>query len=73
MCVCLFFQCPSTEQEWRDVADGFQSRWQFPNCIGAIDGKHVLLRPPAKSGSYFFNYKHTFSIVLMGVVDSNYR
>ncbi|XP_065297969.1 uncharacterized protein [Dermacentor albipictus] len=31
---------PPTEEEWRDVASGFGSRWQFPNCLGAVDGKH---------------------------------
>uniref|UniRef100_A0A1X7TRN9 DDE Tnp4 domain-containing protein n=1 Tax=Amphimedon queenslandica TaxID=400682 RepID=A0A1X7TRN9_AMPQE len=38
-----------------------------------MDGKHVLMRPPPHSGSYFFNYKHTFSIVLLAIVDSDYK
>jgi hypothetical protein len=59
--------------EWQSVANGFQRRWNFPNCIGAIDGKHIVLQKPLRSGSTYINYKHTFSIVLMAVVDSNYR
>ena len=38
-----------------------------------MDGKHVALRKPIRSGSTFYNYKHTFSIVLLAVVDANYR
>jgi len=44
----------------------------FPHCLGAIDGKHVVLECPANTGSSFFNYKETFSIILLAVVDANY-
>ena len=67
-----FMPEPSTEQ-WRQIASKFAEKWQFPNCVGAIDGKHVILQKPAMSGSLYFNYKKTFSIVLMAVVDADYR
>ena len=44
-----------------------------PLCNGAMDGKHIIIRPPSGSGSYYFNYKHSFSIVLLAVVDANYK
>ena len=59
------------EEEWKDVAEGFERTWNFPNCCGSIDGKHVRIQAPHKSGSQHFNYKQYFSVVLRAVVDSN--
>jgi hypothetical protein len=33
---------PPTIETWRKNAEDFESLWQFPNCLGAIDGKHVV-------------------------------
>jgi hypothetical protein len=66
-------QCPSTATEWEAVAQEFQELWNFPNCLGALDGKHVAIRQPACSGSKFFNYKHHFSIVLLALADAHYK
>ena len=48
---------PSSSQEWSKIAETFLSRWNFPNCLGAIDGKHIPIRPPPGTGSEYFNYK----------------
>ena len=32
---------PTTEEGWRQTADEWYKRWNFPHAIGAIDGKHV--------------------------------
>ncbi len=51
----------------------FENQWQFPNCIGALDGKHICITAPPKSGSLFYNYKGSFSINLLALVDANYK
>lgn len=68
----IYLQEPNT-QKWESVANRFEQRWQFPHCVGAIDGKHVVIRKPDNSGSSYFNYKHTFSVVLMATVDADYK
>lgn len=62
-----------TRDDWLKIAEGFQKHAHFPNCIGAIDGKHIRIIKPTESGSLFFNYKKFFSITLLAVADSNYN
>ncbi|XDV26238.1 hypothetical protein PO909_030000 [Leuciscus waleckii] len=61
------------EELWKTTALRFSEKWNFPNCIGALDGKHIVIQAPANSGSQFFNYKGTFSVVLLALVDTDYR
>lgn len=62
-----------TEEDWRKYADGYWRKWNLPNCVGSIDGKHIRLRCPPNSGSLYFNYKKFYSIVLLAVADHIYR
>jgi hypothetical protein len=64
---------PSTPQEWKTVAESFATNWNFYNCLGAIDGKHINIRCPPNGGSLYYNYKGFHSIVLMAVVDGDYK
>jgi DDE superfamily endonuclease len=68
-----YLKMPNGQEEWMAIADRFSSEWQFPNCIGALDGKHVHMFPPKNSGSLYYNYKEGFSIVLMALVDADYK
>ncbi|MBV2145410.1 MAG: hypothetical protein KTM48_01545, partial [Wolbachia endosymbiont of Pissodes strobi] len=49
-----------TKEQLLKVSEEFLLKWQFPNCIGAIDGKHFHIKKPPKRGSEYYNYKHFF-------------
>ncbi|XP_040264712.1 protein ANTAGONIST OF LIKE HETEROCHROMATIN PROTEIN 1-like [Bufo bufo] len=67
-----FIPHPTTER-WLQIADKFMETSQFPNCVGAVDGKHIRIVKPSGSGSEFFNYQKYFSIILMAIADADYR
>lgn len=63
---------PKNEDEWLKIAQRYENQWNFPNCLGAIDGKHVVIQCPVNTSTEFFNYKGTFSVVLLALVDARY-
>lgn len=62
-----------TQQMFLHIASEFWATWNFPHCIGCIDGKHIRIKCPGGSGSMAWNYKGFHSLVLQAVADSNYR
>lgn len=40
-----------TVDKFKKIAVEFYDKWNFPNCVGSIDRKHIRLRCPKKSGS----------------------
>lgn len=51
----------------------FEDPWIYSNCIGSMNGKRILVKQPKHSGFYYFNYKGTFNIVLLALVDADYN
>ena len=50
--------------------NGFSERSKIPNIAGAVDGTHVPIKAPKTNHEDYFNRKHFYSYVLLGVVDS---
>jgi len=59
------------EDEWKKFKTNSIHEGIF-HCVGAVDGKHILIICPKNTGSEYFNYKHSFSVILLAVVDANY-
>ena len=38
--------CPTTAQEWKQIAEQFADKWQFHHTVGALDGKHIAIKCP---------------------------
>ena len=68
----VYLAFPKAEREWLDISTNIYKYWQFPNALGAIDGKHTaIFKPQSASGSLFYNYKGFCSVVLLALVKHN--
>lgn len=70
---CKYLQPSQSSNQWKGIADDFEELWGFPQCLAAGDGKHVVIDCPKKSASTYFNYKGTFSILLLAYCDAKYQ
>ena len=65
--------CPTDPEDWKKIEERFRNRWDVPHAFGALDGKHIAIKKPKKSGSEYFNYKGHSSLVLLALVDADYK
>ncbi|XP_037781859.1 protein ALP1-like [Penaeus monodon] len=68
-----YLKLPATSEKWQDIAKGFYNLWNFPLCLGALDGKRVPVRKTANCGSGDFETKAHDNLIMLGLVDANYQ
>ncbi|KAK9692946.1 hypothetical protein QE152_g34794 [Popillia japonica] len=74
-----YLKVPSNTQEWLEISYEFFNKWNMPNTVGAIDGKHITFRAPRSAEEEGSEYKVTESetchpnITLTGVTYNRTR
>ena len=60
-------------QDLRTNVDGFELKWNFPQCIGAIDAAHLPIISPKENVLDYYNRKGYHSVILQALVDHVYK
>ena len=68
-----YLMCPTDPKDWKKIEERFRKRWNVPHAVGALDGKHIAIKKSKKSGSEYFNYKGYFSLVILALVNADYK
>ena len=68
-----YLRCPTSPDDWKDLEREFRYRWNVPHAVGALDGNHVALKKPKNSGALYHNYNGFLSIVMLALVDGEYK
>ena len=66
--LCRYMHFPEGTR-LREVVDGFEACWVFPQVAGAIDGTHIPIISPQDNPSDYYNRKGFHSIIMQAVVD----
>lgn len=53
----------------KEIVDGFETWWGFPQAAGAIDGTHIPIIRPDESASDYYNRKGYYSVIMQAMVD----
>ncbi|XP_073822231.1 uncharacterized protein [Musca autumnalis] len=61
-----------TSEEYVQIAQEFNASRQVPNCIGVVDGKHIVLKKPRRTVLEELNYTNMNSLVVMAACDANH-
>ena len=49
-----YLKPPMSLEDWKKIAQNFFTERNFPNCLGALDGKDIAIECPGYSGSQYY-------------------
>lgn len=61
-----------TEAEKEDIAKAYESKWQYYDCFGAVDGTHIPILAPQENAEEYYCYKSFHSINVLALTDNQY-
>ena len=67
---------PTSRDDFKESMAKFGEEWQLPYAFAAVDGSHLPIKCPkrgAQAMKQYFNFKGFYFIVLMALVDAEYR
>lgn len=60
------------EEERPVIAERYQTKWQYYDCFGALDGCHFPVLAPYSNAQEYFCYKSFHSINVLALTDDQY-
>ena len=67
-----YLKPPSSKDDWKNIEKDFRDFWNMSHVVGAIDGKHIRIQCPKKTGTLYRSYKGFISLVLLVIYDAPY-
>ena len=67
---------PESKDQFISSMKDMEAHWQFGFSFSAVDGSHIPIRCPsggALAMKQYYNFKNFYSVVLLALVDANYR
>ncbi|MBN3297115.1 HARB1 nuclease, partial [Amia calva] len=65
--------CRPNHDKFVELCNYFNSRWGFPQCVGAIFGSYIPVIAPEEFHHDYFNKKGRHSVIHQGVIDGHGR
>ena len=67
-----YIKMPRTEETVEESVSKFYQKHGFPQCIGAIDGTHVLIKQPSENATDYINHKRHYTANIQVAADYKY-